>query len=172
MKFVTYSKDEEQYVGVLSLDEKKVYSTGEFLPGTEYKDMVTFIKDWKDQWREVIKEFLALKKDGLDIKEVKILAPIIKPPHDIISLGVNYQDHLEESRRSMKINTLHEIKAPVYFSKRTIEILGPEAEIQGHFELDKYLDYEVELAVIIGKKGSDIPKESVKDYIFGYSIFN
>ena len=58
------------------------------------------------------------------------------------------------------------------FSKRAIEIIGPGDTVKSRMDLDEKLDYEVELAVVIGKRGTDIPKEKVEEYIFGYSVFN
>ena len=104
------------------------------------------------------------------IENVQILSPIRKPIHDIICVGVNYNDHLSEIKKDMK--DFKEVKAPVYFSKRAIEIIGLGDKIKGRFDLDECLDYEVELAVIIGKTAKDIKEEEVHDYIFGYSIFN
>ncbi|WP_308461621.1 fumarylacetoacetate hydrolase family protein [Brachyspira hampsonii] len=104
------------------------------------------------------------------IDNVKILSPIRKPIHDIICVGVNYSDHLSEIKKDMKY--FKEVKAPVYFSKRAIEIIGFGDKIKARFDLDECLDYEVELAVIIGKTAKDIKPEEVNDYIFGYSIFN
>ncbi|MFR8335449.1 MAG: fumarylacetoacetate hydrolase family protein [Eisenbergiella massiliensis] len=59
-----------------------------------------------------------------------------------------------------------------YFAKRAIRILGDGGEIQSRPDLDDQIDYEVELAVIIGRRGKDIPKEEAENYIFGYSVFN
>ncbi len=50
--------------------------------------------------------------------------------------------------------------------------IGPEDEIDGHFEINNQLDYEVELGVVIGKTGVNIRKEEVEDYIFGYTVIN
>ena len=73
------------------------------------------------------------------------------------------------------LSLIHIFKAApraVYFAKRAIRILGDGGEIQFRPDLDDQLDYEVELAVIIGRRGKDIPKEEAENYIFGYSVFN
>ena len=90
--------------------------------------------------------------------------------HDILCVGVNYRDHREEAA-----GALVDFKAApeaVYFAKRAIRILGSGEAIEARLDLDDQLDYEVELAVIIGKEGKDIPREKAEEYIFGYSIFN
>ena len=60
----------------------------------------------------------------------------------------------------------------VYFAKRTNRILGANEEIQGRFDIDEKVDYETELAVIIGKEGKGITEEKAEEYVFGYSVFN
>ena len=90
--------------------------------------------------------------------------------NEILCVGVNYRDHREEAA-----GALADFKAApeaVYFAKRAIRILGSGEAIEARLDLDDQLDYEVELAVIIGKEGKDIPREKAEEYIFGYSIFN
>ena len=106
-----------------------------------------------------------------DVSRVKICSPIKRPIHDIICVGVNYKDHLEETKESFKDDFTEPAKT-VYFSKRASEIIGAGDAVKSRMDLDTHLDYEVELAVIIGKKGTDIAREDVEKYIFGYSIFN
>ena len=65
-----------------------------------------------------------------------------------------------------------EVSGTVYFAKRTNRILGANEEIQGRFDIDEKVDYETELAVIIGKEGKGITEEKAEEYVFGYSVFN
>ena len=65
-----------------------------------------------------------------------------------------------------------EVSGTVYFAKRTNRILGANEEIQGRFDIDEKVDYETELAVIIGKEGKGITEERAEEYVFGYSVFN
>ena len=65
-----------------------------------------------------------------------------------------------------------EVAGTVYFAKRTNRILGANEEIQGRFDIDEKVDYETELAVIIGKEGKGITEEKAEEYVFGYSVFN
>ena len=99
------------------------------------------------------------------LSEIEFLSPIPNPKHDIICLGVNYADHAAEFGRSAP-------DVPVYFGKRAAITTGHLGTLDGHWELDEFLDYEVELAVIIGKQGKKISAENVEDYIFGYTVFN
>ena len=173
MKFITYRHRDKEYPGVLSKDEKSVYSLDRIFGVGRFASIVDFIENaGEDHLRKVEKTLEEESIKVLSLDEIVILSPITKPIHDIICVGVNYADHLKESQSAIKDGNLDKVTEPVYFSKRTTRILGHNEEIKGEFELDDEFDYEVELAVVIGKRGRDIPKERVEDFIFGYSIFN
>ncbi len=129
--------------------------------------------DAGDAALEAIKYHLENKTEAefIPLAEVQLLAPIPRPIRDIICLGLNYRDHAEESKSFTKEEKTI-IENPIYFSKMAAYIIGPEGEIKSHSEITEELDYEVELAVIIGKEGTNIPKEEAEAYIFGYSILN
>lgn len=174
MKFIRFlKKDKTLSIGILSKDEKNILEISKVLKGKKFDNIIDAIKNiTKDDIKTLEKSIESNKynKQYVNLKDVKVLAPIEKPIHDIICVGVNYRDHLEETKKELSQFT--EPKKAVYFSKRAIKILGTSENIKGRIDLDEKLDYEAELAVIIGKKGHDIPKEKVIDYIFGYSIFN
>lgn len=111
-----------------------------------------------------------LRQAGVLVKlnQVKILSPIPWPRKNVILLGVNYKEHIEEGARARSIELKYP-EAPVFFTKPATSVIGHLGKVIHHQATEK-LDYEIELAVIIGKKGRDIPKEKVYDYIFGYTI--
>ena len=80
--------------------------------------------------------------------------------------------HAEESARYKKEAFGGERPFAVYFSKRVSEATGTGAAIPSHKELVQDLDYEAELAVIIGKDAKNVPVSEVKNYIFGYTVIN
>lgn len=103
------------------------------------------------------------RKATLKLDEVTLKAPIASPPK-IICLGLNYRDHAEEARARIP-------NEPIIFMKPHTSIVGPnEAVIKPAFV--EQLDYEVELAMVIGKRGKDIPASKAKEQIFGYTAFN
>ena len=175
MKFVSFVEwNNTESVGILSKDGNKVIAISEIIsdfkcnnnPMIQLINMINENNDILNKLKYAEENF----ERAYSIENVKILSPIRKPIHDIICVGVNYSDHLGEIKKDMK--DFKEVKAPVYFSKRAIEIIGFGDKIKSRFDLDECLDYEVELAVIIGKTAKDIKPEEVNDYIFGYSIFN
>jgi 2-keto-4-pentenoate hydratase/2-oxohepta-3-ene-1,7-dioic acid hydratase in catechol pathway len=106
----------------------------------------------------------ALWKPG----QVKIISPIPAPRKNVVLLGVNYKEHIEEGARAREIELKYP-EAPVFFTKPATAIIGHMGKVV-HWKTTEKLDYEVELAVVMGKKGRDIPKDKVYDYIFGYTI--
>ena len=110
--------------------------------------------------------------DSLPLSDVTLLAPIPHPRQDVICLGINYQDHAEESARYKGGVFEKEHSVPIYFSKRTAEAVAPGGFIESHPGLVERLDYEAELAVIIGKPAKNVPTERAAEYVFGYTVLN
>jgi len=104
-------------------------------------------------------------------EDTKLLSPIAKPVHDILCVGLNYQKHIEESETMLKEQG--DIpKHAAYFSKRAYIVLGHGDALALDDTLDDALDYEVELAVVIGKQGKNIHAGEALEYVFGYTILN
>lgn len=140
--------------------------------GTSYADLMDFIRDCSVSKTGALKE-AAAANCGIMISDVRLTAPIRRPLHDIICVGINYADHLEEHKNHFVSGEFVVPPKAVYFGKRAIRITGPEEEINGHLDIDERLDYEVELAVVIGDTiDSDTKYDEIGDRIFGYSVFN
>jgi 2-keto-4-pentenoate hydratase/2-oxohepta-3-ene-1,7-dioic acid hydratase in catechol pathway len=103
--------------------------------------------------------------------EVKLLAPIPRPRKNVFCVGRNYVEHVAEGARAMGTETKLPV-VPQFFTKAPTTVNAPGAPVRLDEGLTKLLDYEVELAVVIGKSGRDIPKERAFEHIFGYTIAN
>jgi 2-keto-4-pentenoate hydratase/2-oxohepta-3-ene-1,7-dioic acid hydratase in catechol pathway len=102
---------------------------------------------------------------------VRLLAPIPRPRQNVICLGMNYVAHAIESDRARgREPKLPE--HPVYFTKAATTVCGPDDEIPLDPRVTNQLDYEVELAYIVGRGGKNIAREDALSYIFGYTIVN
>ncbi|MFQ6065078.1 MAG: fumarylacetoacetate hydrolase family protein [Candidatus Bathyarchaeia archaeon] len=99
----------------------------------------------------------------ISVDDVKLLAPILSPPK-ILCLGLNYKDHAKEQGKDTP-------DEPIIFMKPRTAIIGHNQPIIRP-KLVRQLDYEAELAVVIGRKGRNIPISEAKKYIFGYTAFN
>lgn len=112
--------------------------------------------------------------DGVDIPldQVTLLSPIPRPMQDVLCLGLNYADHRKESRSFNAEDFKLEKDLPVYFSKRVSYSQGTGAPIPAHSDVTKELDYECELAVIIGRDALNVTEEEAGQYVFGYTVLN
>ncbi len=108
----------------------------------------------------------------LEAGAVKLLAPIPRPRRNVFCVGRNYMDHVAEGDRARGITQSELPKYPQFFTKAPETVIGPEDWIPAHEGVTRWLDYEVELAVVIGKEGRDIPKERALEHVFGWTIGN
>ena len=109
--------------------------------------------------------------DFINLKDVKILAPIPYPKRNVFCLGKNYLEHVNEVKNISTPNELPPSK-PIYFTKVASPAIGHEDFIDSHSNVVTSLDYEVELAIIIGKEGKNIKRQNAENHIFGYTIAN
>lgn len=106
-----------------------------------------------------------------DMDEVTVLAPIEKPRKNIIGIGLNYTEHVAESARTL--DTTGKLpQKPIIFSKPPTTVTATNTDIIKNTKLTEQLDWEVELAVVMGKKGKYVPKAEALDYVFGYTVIN
>ena len=157
MKLITYLEDGREKVGALTADEMSVRP----LP---FPDMTAAIEAGRDA--------LVPAGEPVGLEKVALLAPIPRPRQDVICLGMNYLDHAKEAAQYDKEAFAREKPVAVYFSKRVTEAVAPEGYIDSHPGLVQRLDYEAELAVIIGKTAKNVPAEKAGEYIFGYTVLN
>jgi len=109
---------------------------------------------------------------GLPIHSVRLLAPIV-PRRNVFCVGWNYSEHFAEGKAFRGPNAVQEIPDhPALFSKNPFAIVGHDAAIRHPAPISDELDYEVELAVVIGTEGCDIKEDRALDHVFGYTIAN
>lgn len=101
---------------------------------------------------------------AVPVSKARLVAPIPRPRKNIFCMGRNYAEHAKESGSNVPT-------VPVFFTKPPTCVVGPEAPVT-HHAVTQALDYEVELAVVIGRRGRDIPVDRALDYVFGYTIMN
>lgn len=94
----------------------------------------------------------------------RLLSPIPRPARNIFCVGRNYVEHAKEQGAEVP-------RLPVFFTKPPTAVVGHEADVVA-WPVTQNLDYEVELAVVIGKRGRDIPKAKAYEHVFGYTILN
>ncbi len=177
MKLVTFSYNNEIKLGILHNDAVvKLEELGQKHNVTFPKTVLELI-DSGDKIISQISEFLDNPNDNIlasvsiPLSEVKLLAPIPVPRKNIIGIGLNYTEHIAESARTL--DTSNELpQKPIIFSKPTTAVTATNTNVELNPKLTSQLDYECELAVIIGKKGKNISKEDAMNHVFGYTIIN
>jgi len=155
----------------LKSDSKKSQHVGIKL-GQEIIDLATINPAYPNNLLDVLREnenFVEdIKKINLDsikqrvrVDDVHLLAPITNSDK-VICTGMNYKDHCEEQGCPVPVE-------PIFFSKWASTLIGPFDPL--HYpEQTEQLDYEVELAFIVGKKGKNIPLDQAMKHVFGYAV--
>lgn len=104
-----------------------------------------------------------------DLANVRLLAPIPRPRKNIFGIGLNYVEHVIESAKTL--DTSKDLpKQPVVFSKPPTSVIGPGEAIEHNKNMTQQLDWEVELAVIIGTTARRVKKADALRHVFGYSV--
>ena len=144
-------------------------STG-IIINEEYFDTSSFGEDYNEQFFESdglrrLREFVDSNKDRLPklTKDVRLASPIARPSK-IVCIGLNYADHARETNAQVP-------KEPIIFFKSTTALVGPNDDVIIPKNSTK-TDWEVELAVVIGKKASYVDESEALNYVAGYCLHN
>jgi 2-keto-4-pentenoate hydratase/2-oxohepta-3-ene-1,7-dioic acid hydratase in catechol pathway len=179
MKLLTYTLKENYEPRLGFIHNNQVIDMEDFgeisnfpLPSTmlELIDMgFELVEELNDMITETEPAFL--EEIAYEMDEVTFLAPIPKPRKNIIGIGLNYTEHVAESARTL--DTTGKLpQKPIIFSKPPTTVTATNTDIIKNTQLTSQLDWEVELAVVIGKKGKYVPKANAMDYVFGYTVIN
>jgi 2-keto-4-pentenoate hydratase/2-oxohepta-3-ene-1,7-dioic acid hydratase in catechol pathway len=160
-------------VGLLVSDRQEVMDLSQAAPDLP-PDMLSLIA-LGDTVLPVIEEALQSKQGRLPLTAVKLLAPIPVPPRNIFCVGKNYLDHVKEvqsivaSASDSKGDTP---SSPIIFTKAPSSVIGPMESIPSWLDETESVDYEGELAVVIGEGGRTISRANAMQHVYGYTILN
>jgi 2-keto-4-pentenoate hydratase/2-oxohepta-3-ene-1,7-dioic acid hydratase in catechol pathway len=165
MKLVTFVADGREAVGRLDDDETTVRDLTPVVGGTT---LLALVEDWDRQGPR-----LAAADDLPVVDAPRLRAPFPTPRRDLFAVGKNYREHVSEFGRSgydtpQRSEDLPD--KPIVFSKATTAVTGPYDDIEAHAAVTAELDYESELAVIIGRGGRGIAREQAMEHVWGYTI--
>lgn len=169
MRLVTFYAQGKEQVGFLM--ENGVVPVNQLI-GTKVASMLEMIEKVTDCQLDAAEK--ALKAGGnetVPMQEVKLLAPIPYPPRNVFCLGKNYADHAREIKMT-KISDTGIPECPIYFTKIASPAITDGDDIRFSPQATTQVDYEVELAVVIGQAGINIRPEEAEEYIFGYTVAN
>jgi 2-keto-4-pentenoate hydratase/2-oxohepta-3-ene-1,7-dioic acid hydratase in catechol pathway len=171
MKFVTFRHDGAAHVGSLTADGKTVVDLTEAGVATSMLDLIERFGWIREKIAMVISSGATRPVD-----RIEILAPIPVPRRNIFCVGKNYYDHAAEfgssgfDSGSVGGNEIPEY--PIIFTKPPSSVIGPGVGIQSALDPYNSVDYEAELAVVIGQAGRVGEADDPMSFVFGYTIIN
>jgi 2-keto-4-pentenoate hydratase/2-oxohepta-3-ene-1,7-dioic acid hydratase in catechol pathway len=159
MKIARFERDGQIRLGVLDKSETRIQA----LPAS-ISDIRTLITDGVP----------ASDGEWIDLSTVRLLAPVPQTPRNIICVGKNYREHAKEFARSgFEAGATTDVDPfPAVFTKPSSAIIGPGDKVELHAGVTQAVDYEGELALIIGKPGRAVRKEDAYKHVWGYMIVN
>jgi 2-keto-4-pentenoate hydratase/2-oxohepta-3-ene-1,7-dioic acid hydratase in catechol pathway len=166
MKLACFSRDGGPELGLVDEGAAALHPIG-----APTRDMVELIETF-----DMPAPSLKPQGEGLPLSAVRLLAPIPAPRRNIFCVGKNYREHAEEFAGSgYEAGAVKgaEIDAfPAVFTKPASAVVGPGATVELHPHVTSAVDYEAELALVVGKAGRDISPDRAYDHIWGYTIVN
>jgi len=176
MKFVTAERNSARFIGVVTENEAVIdlrLAEQRMESSTTLPETLVECIALGDVFIQKVRELLAWVKAHpspqyvYSLEEVRLLAPIPRPLKNIFCVGKNYVEHALELGSAADIP-----KHLMLFSKVPTTVVGHEEAVLRHRDVTNELDYEGELAVVIGKKGKAISEAEALEYVFGYTIIN
>jgi len=158
MRFITFQSEAGPQLGVVRGD----YVVA--LPGLDLLQLIELGEAGLEKARSA-------QGPELPLASLTLLAPTPTPRRNIFCIGMNYAAHAAESLRA-KGQPVKMPERPVFFTKATTSVNGPYNDIPFDAQVSDKLDWEVELAVVIGRRGKNISRADALDYVFGYTVVN
>jgi 2-keto-4-pentenoate hydratase/2-oxohepta-3-ene-1,7-dioic acid hydratase in catechol pathway len=166
MKIITGTRDGQTVAGWVDDDEVVICATGPAASGAVL-EMIAGGDAARAEWA-------AKTGPRVPLADIRLLAPIPEPRRDIFCVGKNYYAHAAEFHKSGFDSSAKEQvpSAPVIFTKATTSVIGPGETVRASIDPTASVDYEGELAVVIGKRTFGVSKAQAMDHVFGYVIVN
>ncbi len=170
MRVVTFSANGMSRAGVVVGDG--VAALAELVAGAP-EDVLGFLEAGPALWDRV-RDAAQRARPATRLASVKLLAPIPRPRRNVFAVGWNYLEHFEESREARAGGPAPQKlpDSPEFFSKNPATVVGPDAPVRHPAPHSTQMDWEVELAVVVGRAGVDIPEERALEHVFGYTVGN
>ncbi len=177
MRLATFRWDGSAHVGAVLDDDRVVDLTGHAPDDPAFGSMVALIAD---QGGALARAHALVERAEsndssaagvISLADVELLAPIPRPTKNVFCVGLNYRSHVEANAAALGIRPdIPEV--PLFFTKPPTAVIGPGASIVHDARATAKLDYEVELAIVIGHGGSWIPEADALEHVFGYTLVN
>jgi 2-keto-4-pentenoate hydratase/2-oxohepta-3-ene-1,7-dioic acid hydratase in catechol pathway len=170
MRICTFGRASDERAGVLLPDDTVV--AVDRLVGGLPRDVAGILARGERAWSQ-IREAAASARDGVAIRDAELRAPIPRPARNVFCVGWNYSEHFEEGRSFRGQAPTEAIpEYPSLFSKNPATVVGPNDAVRFPAPHSTQLDWEAELAVVIGTGGRDIAERDALRHVFGYTCAN
>ncbi|MHB8453835.1 MAG: fumarylacetoacetate hydrolase family protein [Acidiferrobacterales bacterium] len=167
MRLTTCRHENVDRIGIIYGEAVRLISVNSNWPRT----MLALIDAGPDLWSRLKLDPAQAIDREVPLSDVELLSPIPQPRKNVMCLGWNYAEHMQESAASS--GRAAEIpQHPVVFTKNITSINSPGGDIPWNPEVTTQLDWEVELAVIVGIGGRKIPAAKALSHVFGYTVIN
>jgi 2-keto-4-pentenoate hydratase/2-oxohepta-3-ene-1,7-dioic acid hydratase in catechol pathway len=162
MKLATFTTGNELRLGAVVGDRviDLAVASGGVLPGA----MIGFLQAGPPAITVAQQALEDTAETGVPLSDVLLLAPVPVPPK-VVAVGQNYMDHVREQGAEPP-------KWPIFFTKFPTAVIGPGATIRWDPALTQQVDYEVELAVVIGQAARRVSEQDALEYVAGYTVCN
>jgi len=176
MRICTFEQRGAPSAGIVASDDT-IVSTVDLVGGaTDEDDVLDLLLSGDEFWAE-LRTAARGARNGIPLKSAKLLAPIPRPPRNVFCVGWNYSEHFEEGKQARgqsgpQLAPQEIPQFPALFTKNPATVVGPEAAVLFPAPHSEQLDWEAELAVVIGKGGRDIAEADAMGHVFGYTCAN
>jgi len=169
MKLITYQRNQTISCGILTADG--VLDIPSIWPGPNPPRSVKQILEKGPDCLRRIAELAASADSFTPSDQVKLLAPVTRP-NKVLALAGNYSEHLKEAGLALALSdSPRRTTVPRPFIMPSTVVIGPDEEIPWP-DYSEQIDYEIELAVVIGRKAKNVSPDNALDYVAGYTIAN
>lgn len=177
MRICTFEQRGAPSAGVVAADNT-IVSTVDLVGGaTDEDDVLDLLLSGEEFWAE-LRGAARGARNGIPLESAKLLAPIPRPPRNVFCVGWNYSEHFEEGKQARGEQSGPQLapqeipQFPALFTKNPATVVGHDASVWFPAPHSEQLDWEAELAVVIGKTGRDIAEAEAMDHVFGYTCAN
>ena len=176
MRLCTFEQRGAPSAGVVAADDT-IVSTVDLVGGaTDEDDVLDLLLSGEELWADLRKAARGAR-NGIPLRSAKLLAPIPRPPRNVFCVGWNYSEHFEEGKQARgqsgpQLAPQEIPQFPALFTKNPATVVGHNAPVFFPSPHSEQLDWEAELAVVIGKGGRDIAEADAMGHVFGYTCAN
>src|SRR5713226_8049574 len=171
MRLASYLADGQPRAGVVASDQTLV-AVSDLVAGGP-SDMLAVLAAGPSLW-DRLRAAAASARGGQALSTARLVAPIPRPRRNLFCVGWNYSEHFAEGQGVRGPNDSPQVlpEYPALFSKQPNTVVGPGAPVWHSAPASNELDWEVELAAIVGTPGRDISEDRAYENVFGYTVGN